>query len=206
MPTGYTAFLLEHPEATLADFAWRCARGMSLCITQRDDPYDAAIVMEEKPSGFYEERLSEARNERMKVADMTDAEWDEESRRQREERRKNFLEYRRGCRAENDALNAMIAKVTNWCPPAEMRGMRDFMLNQLLISLNPLDESVDREISADLSPISRADKLNQLAGEIARYERHVAEERDAVFRRNRYKAMLLESVGEPALVKLDRQS
>lgn len=207
MPTGYTEFLQKHSDATLADFAWKCARAMGFCIMQRDDAWDAPIEMDEKISDYHNGRLTELRDERMKVADMTDAEWDALHAKKAAESQERWREDDRKRRETVATYQSMLDKVEAWACPPELSGMKEFMASQLTESIRFDGPHEADDFTARIygyKPMTREEKLSDLARDITYHEKQLAEEVERVEGRNRYKRLLLESVGKPNLVTLSQ--
>lgn len=61
MPTGYTEAVQSGEVTEFRDFALRCARAMGALIMMRDDPMDAPIPDEFKPSDWNRKQLDKAR-------------------------------------------------------------------------------------------------------------------------------------------------
>lgn len=204
MPTGYTYFLLEHPEATFADFAWKCARAMGFCIMQRDDSSDAAVLVEEQPSDYYSKSLADKRAERHRIADLTDDEWAAEESTRRSAGEANWRESIERSRNEHAIFLSMRDATLQWNCPAELNGMKDFMLDQLKISMHTVENKPDETTKRifGFKQMSKAEKIADLDRDIAYAKEHLDKEIECVAERNRYKRMLLESIGAPSLVKL----
>lgn len=71
MPTGYTAKLHNGEEQTFPEFVMSCARAFGALITMRDDPADAEIPDEFKPSDYHVRELEKARERLSEVEGWT---------------------------------------------------------------------------------------------------------------------------------------
>lgn len=69
MPTGYTAAIADG--ITFKEYAMSCARAFGALVTMRDEPADAEIPQEFKPSTYNLERLQDARQELSILERMT---------------------------------------------------------------------------------------------------------------------------------------
>jgi hypothetical protein len=135
MPTGYTAELMEKGQS-FNEFVMRCARGMGACIMMRDDPMDAPIPVFE-PSDYNAKRLVECRDEHYRLLAMNG----EEKIAFGESKRKEHIQRMEQCLAKNLAENQrlidMQKKVAAWQPPTpDHQGLKDFMLQQIEVSMN----------------------------------------------------------------------
>lgn len=136
MPTGYTAAVQDGKITKLADFALSCARAFGALITMRDEPFDAPIPDEIKPSSHCAERAKEAQERIAKLDEMTPA----AAQAALENEIKAHTSRKKKWAAEKAAqlarYNAMLVQVEAWHPPtAEHTELKDFMLNQLRDSI-----------------------------------------------------------------------
>lgn len=63
MTTGYTVDMYEGKEVSFPEFATKCARAFGALVSMREEPLDAPIPEEFKPSSYHVEQLEELRNE-----------------------------------------------------------------------------------------------------------------------------------------------
>lgn len=138
MPTGYTAKLMEEGE-TFEQFAIRCARAFGALILMRDEPMDAPITEEFKPSDYYVKAGADARAELDRLEAMGGNEriaFGEALRAQSAQRSREWLEKDR---AANGRLTTMRTEVEAWEPPSpDHANYKAFMLEQIDMSLNDL--------------------------------------------------------------------
>ena len=135
MPTGYTAAVCDGKITEFKDFALSCARAFGALITMRDDPMDAPIPNEFKPSTFNADRLTEAKARLHDLQAMTPEQAEHAAFRDFEERKAHADEANARYDAENERIDAMLEKVNSWEPPTEdHREMKSFMIQQLTIS------------------------------------------------------------------------
>lgn len=136
MPTGYTHGVQTGEIETLEAFAMCCARAFGALVTMRDDSGDTPIPDKLEPStDYHDENIKEARAVLNEVPGLSLEECNKRS----------FSEYE-GCLAAHTSCEAtrydekiryegMIEKVEDWNPSASLKGLKDFMLEQLRDSL-----------------------------------------------------------------------
>lgn len=133
--TGYTSALCDK-NMDFPQFALYCARAMGACITMRDDPADATIPEEFKPSEYDREQL-EKWNARLKFLNEMPPD-------QQEEWAKTALadaiakeeafeaKYCAEKQAVIEKCKAMLMEVRAWKPPTEEHdNFKNFMIQQL---------------------------------------------------------------------------
>lgn len=135
MPTGYTAAIADG--ITFQQYALTCARAFGALIEMRDEPMDAAIPDEFKPSTYHAEAVAVATAQLAKVKDMTPE----------QARLEADREFAAACAAydkriaDRDALrtkyNDMLAKVQAWqAPTPEHAEYKKFMADQIQQSID----------------------------------------------------------------------
>lgn len=135
MPTGYTANVCDGKVTEFSDFAMQCARAFGALITMRDDPSDAPIPEEFKPSTYSADRYSEAKEKLRELRALTPEQVEVRALCAYEEavarvKQRNDADFR-----QNDRIDAMLAKVAAWTPPtSDHVEMKNFMAEQLRIS------------------------------------------------------------------------
>lgn len=134
MPTGYTAKITEGQ--TFEEFVLQSARAMGALIMMRDDPADAPIPDEFKPSNHHIEGLQRAK-ERLAVLDaMSPKEAKAAADAAFEKQSKEVAERLARVREERAAYDAMLARVREWNPPTpDHVGFKDFMIEQIESSI-----------------------------------------------------------------------
>lgn len=140
MPTGYTAPVVEGTITEFRDFAMRCAREFGALVSMRDQPMDAPIPEEFKPSGHHAERLAEAEAALHEATAMSDALAEERAAEAYEKEMAYHRDLVERDRVEGERVRAMLAKVQAWAPPtADHSGLKKFMIEQLMGDLsNPI--------------------------------------------------------------------
>lgn len=194
MPTGYTAAVGEGKITTLRQFALQCARGMGACIMMRDDAWDAPIPERFEPdTSYYDKKLEAARAALKSLSDITPAECKERAAASYKSALKSHQEYVANRAAENQRYREMNAAVEGWSTEAE--GIRDFMLQQLSISVNDYEPTPPEELDGDAW---LACELERTARDIAYSEKARAEEIQRTEGRNRWLAALRASLPDDA--------
>lgn len=132
MPTGYTAGVADGKIATLRDFAWACARGMGALITMRDDPHDAPVPEQFKPStSYHDDILSTVRDILGSVPHLSADECDRRAKFDFDTEMESHLRYAREKNEQRARYRDMICKVEAWKPDDEVLSLKEFMLSQL---------------------------------------------------------------------------
>lgn len=135
MPTGYTAAVVDGKITEFPDFAMQCARAFGALIMMRDDPSDAPIPDEFKPTSYYVDRLSESRERLAWLNGLTPDQAQDEAEKSYEEARLQAQKYDDQNALEDRRLEAMLEKVRAWTPPsAQHVEMKSFMIEQINIS------------------------------------------------------------------------
>ena len=196
MPTGYTAAVADGTVVDLRSFALQCARGMGALVTMRDEPWDAPIPDELKPStAYYDELLTKAQSELGLLSMMSDLECAAAQERERAERAEWQAKYAEDTRAQRARYEAMLAKVEAWGTEAE--GIRDFMLSQLRQSIEFDCRDYEPEPVPVLSASEwRAARMAKLTEDIRYYEAQRAAEIARTAERNRWLSALRDSLAE----------
>jgi hypothetical protein len=185
MPTGFTAVLCERDEP-FEVFALRCARGMVALITMRDEPLDAPIPEEFKPSDYYLKRIDEAKREIARINAMSDAEIEAAQAEEIAKYRKQRDEHIKKAKEIRARLIEMQDRVFYWIPPSgEHAGLKNFMTEQLDVTLavegNPRCEFYDTAINEIKSKPYRERMLKKWNKDIeyadAEYARECVRER-----------------------------
>lgn len=135
MPTGYTYPVADGKITEFSDFALSCARAFGALITMRDDPSDALIPEEFKPSDYSEKRLAESHARLAEIQGMSVEQVKAAAQAAYDEAMASHLKYEAGEELAEQRLNAMREKVMEWSPPtAEHVGLKDFMIEQINVS------------------------------------------------------------------------
>jgi hypothetical protein len=176
MATGYTSCIGDG--AAFEEFVLGCARAIDYLATMRDEPSGAAIPDEFHPSPYYFERRVELNERLAQLKSMTTREAEAAARREAEERK--------ACRAKSARDNGrlrqlyekMLERVRNWAPPtSEHQGLKDFMVQQIEQSVAWDCRPDDNEpVLARTAAQWLSEELEDCRNDIARNEKHLAEE------------------------------
>lgn len=134
MPTGYTSEIAHGVDFNT--FVLHCARAFGATITMRDDPMDATIPDEFKPSDYH---AKEAERALIRLGELTTLSVDEaQAEAQREY--KDALRVVSRLNSESVALQRkyedMLEQVHAWTPPTpEHEELKKFMIQQITESI-----------------------------------------------------------------------
>lgn len=191
MPTGYTADVADGKITDLRSFALQCARGMGALIMMRDEPWDAPIPERFEPSDFYAKHLQEAKAERQRIYNMTDAEADAAAAAEFDEKEAREAKWRADRAEQRARYQAMIDLVEPWQRAPE--GLKEFMLEQLRTGMEfdcPAEGTFYDEPKRRSGSEWRAEKLERVGRDILRYAEEDAKERARTDARNAWIAQL----------------
>lgn len=196
MPTGYTADVGEGKVTDFSTFALTCARAFGALILMRDDPLDAPIPDEFKPSEHYAERVAEARKDLAALELLSDVEIRECADRDYAKAMKSW----RDCCDEKNVTRArykaMLVQVRDWTPPTpDHEGLRDFMLTQLTESIQ-WDCTIYDEPKRQTADEWLASRRQCLERDVAYYAQSEAEEIERAAQRTKWVRALRESLTE----------
>lgn len=130
MPTGYTAAIADG--ISFKEYAMSCARAFGALVTMRDEPADAEIPEEFKPSTYHLEKWQEAKENLRILENMTMVEAGMEARkayRNAEEHRLKLLEEIKDLRIKYENMLAECKKYV--APTPDHVGLRYFMIAQI---------------------------------------------------------------------------
>lgn len=135
MPTGYTHKIKEGQ--SFEDFVIGCARAFGATITMRDEPSDAPIPDEFKPSTYNIERLEKLDKELDAIRTMSDEELDEKAQKEYDDALKRYNEKIEEDKLYSEKLNEMLQKTEEWEPPTDEHiEMKKFMVSQIKDTIN----------------------------------------------------------------------
>lgn len=183
MPTGFTSILEDKPDLPFADFALRCARGMGVCIMQRDEPLDEPPLEKVEPHPCYRESLDLAYEQVRKLETMAPAAATRRAKEEHRERVESNRQFRETHENERRIFGRMLAEVEAWKPPTpEHEGLKRFMREQLTMSMpsgNPYQ--VDETLLSGEEWLAKAQKraAEDLARESKQYREAVKQAEDA---------------------------
>lgn len=197
MPTGYTADVADGTVTDLRTYALQCARGMSALIMMRDQPSDAPIPERFEPSTYNAERLEEAKAERDRLFNLSDAEAEAEAAREFAAKAEAKRKYLADKAERRRRYEAMIAAVSPWQRAPE--GLKEFMLEQLHRGMEfdcPPGDGYWDEPVRQAGGEWKAEKLAQVNREIMRHAEEDAKERARTDGRNAWVTQLRNALAE----------
>ncbi len=199
MPTGYTANIGDK-DITFKQFVWSCARNFGALVMMRDDPNDAEIPEEFKPSNYHKESLEKAYRELKDLDQISEKEATLKSIEECNEKNKQEKEYEKKKLILKNKYLAMLEKVKAWNPPSpDHENLKKFMISQI-------EESIDFDCKVYPNktnmPLSGKDwlkeKRDHILWEIEYHTKEDREECERVAGRNLWLKQLRESLkGEP---------
>jgi len=137
MPTGYTADVQSGKVTTFPEFALQCARAFGALVLMREDPANAPIPNEFKPSDYHIKALDDAREKLAALSAMSSAERDEASSKDNAEKLASWEKYEAEKAEHKQRYEAMLAKVEAWEPPTpDHTNLKIFMTQQITKSIS----------------------------------------------------------------------
>lgn len=196
MPTGYTYRIEEG--CTFEEYVWGCAKASSACVMMRDEPSDAPVPEKFEPSDYYEGRIAETEARLARLGAMTATEVALTGAAERAEVVAENARYAEEYREKEALYDAMLARVEAWVPPsADHVGLKDFMLEQIRISVD--DEPYQRKLPPSDPAEWLDDKLADARRDLDYCRKQHAEELERTANRNRWIRRLRESVPQPVM-------
>jgi len=192
MPTGYTDKIKDG--ITFEQFIMSCARAFGALIEMRDDPTDAKIPDEFKPSDYYIKELEKANAELVNFTHLSKLEIQEKA---NEEYKQAMIEYRRRKQENIDlfnAYNSMLVQVENWNPPSSDHiELKNFMISQIRESIK--FDCYEPDMPAPKTGETWAvEKLESIVWDIEYYTKENEEEIERINGRNKWVRQLRESI------------
>jgi hypothetical protein len=193
MPTGYTAAVEDGTITELEPFALRCARAFGALISMRDDAMDAPLPDEIKPfSSYYQQEAMRLADELGALEAMSLEECALAQDTAIAAAKKSSEEYVAELAQRNARHSAMAEKVRAWSPPAELGGLKAFMLEQLTISMSgPYVPEVPNPLPCGEWKASRMAELHE---RLERARKHLADEATRLREANEWLALLRASL------------
>jgi hypothetical protein len=176
MPTGYTAIIEERDDLTFRDFALRCARAMTACLPQRDDPPDELPrVLETSDYHIKAARKAEAQLVELLglSQESTRALWQSDC---ESIAKSNEVSIAKAKEFEKRYAR-MRAKVEAWKPAPDYEGLRRFMLQQIDACVNDWTSYI-----VELTPTPSEWLAKQIAGAKSLAKYHTERHKDEVKR------------------------
>lgn len=153
MPTGYTSTLYEGKSQTFEEFVMDCARAFGALVSLRDSRDAEIPAVFEPNTGYYEERLDEARR---KLADLDAMSPETAAQRAQNDFDQAMLKHQAAQReraARRARYEAMLEEVDAWQPPTlDHVGLKEFMQQQLTESIRTDTTEYSDQVPSLLSP------------------------------------------------------
>lgn len=135
MPTGYTADIAKG--ISFEQYALSCARAFGALVTMRDEPMDAPVPEEFKPSDYHEKGAAEALERMKRVEAMSVAEADKEAESAYRAAQEQFAKVMLEAAQLREKYEAMLAQVEAWKPPTpDHKELKQFMRDQITQSMD----------------------------------------------------------------------
>lgn len=132
MPTGYTHDVQTGKITELDDFAMSCARAFGALISMRDDSSDAPIPERFEPNTKYnDEEIERAEALLGKIINLSSEECERRAQANYRAAVEAHHDQLRGGAEEKSRYTGMLEKVEAWAPPESLKGLHDFMIEQL---------------------------------------------------------------------------
>ena len=136
MPTGYTADLKEGKQVTFQEFAMKCARAFGALVEMRDQPFDATIPDEFRPSSYHLDAIETAKKRLAEVEKWSSARAERQAKKAFDDEVRSSKKYGEKNEKTKRAYNAMLKQVRKWVPPSkDHEGLKSFMIEQLTKSI-----------------------------------------------------------------------
>ena len=150
MPTGYTADIKNG--ISFEKFVLGCARAFGALISMRDDPNDAEIPDEFKPSEHHSKNLIKAFNEKAKLETLTKEQIDLAVFHYNKEQQEYYEKRIKDNNELKQKYMDMLIQVLDWTPPTpDHKELRNFMITQINESIQHdcYEPNVPEEISPE---------------------------------------------------------
>lgn len=196
MPTGYTSRIADGIE--FKDFVMQCARAFGALVTMRDDPFDAPVPDEFKPSSYEKSMIDRNIDRKLQLQTMTDEEAEIESQKQYEKEKASNQKYIDDHKILKLKYELMLEKVRAWTPPTkDHEELKRFMTEQIQSSIRG-DCDISYWEGKTIYKMSGKDwrerELNEAVENIAYYNKKYAEELERCKQRTAWVRALKESL------------
>lgn len=187
MTTGFVHTMLEQDQ-TFEQFAWNCAAA-----------YGGLHRKEVSPS--YSEEVQKSEDKLALLRSLSEDGLRKIGADRRHDSLRRLREGQAKDNAERDKMLAMMERVKAWEPPAELRELRDFMLEQLKISMPHGGPEFWSELIFDLERRSDLDVAREMISHEEQYLERMREnlegERTRVAEHNARLAVLEQAIPRP---------
>lgn len=195
IPTGYTQSIIDG--ITFPEFAMRCARNFGALIEMREDPLDAQVPEEFKPSNYHTEAIKEAEIKLKKLQKMPldcaeNESYGEFQKKCDDKDRRNIKNAK-----QKEKYEEMLKKVESWNPPTEDHiGLKQFMVSQIEESIR-FDVNFDESVPIKLSGKEWKEKeIKRCFDDIKYHSKENIKEQSRTAERNTWVKLLRESLKE----------
>jgi hypothetical protein len=197
MPTGYTDAVRKG--CSFEQFVWSCARAFGALVLMRDDPADASIPQEFKPSPFYADRLTEAESALATCIKWTPEEADSAAQASHDAKMRQLREMQKENADTEARYRDMLAMVRGWvAPSSEHTKLREFMIEQLESSIE-FDCRYQMPLPTRIAGAEyREQRIAELQRDVTHYQEEYGKELERTRQRNEWLRALRESVPYPA--------
>lgn len=152
--TGYTEGVANGTTKTFKEYAFKCLRAFGAAIHLRDESLDTEYTPRE-PQPYYKDIMEEKIEELEAHNKLTDEEFEAIFLKELEEKRDRYLGYVKKEAMERERLEVMLEEARNFEVPSEdYQNFKDFMVNQLMISLPDSNGFYIEELGKTLVKIS----------------------------------------------------
>lgn len=200
MPTGYTSEIEKG--ITFQEYALRCARAFGALVTMRDDPMDASIPDEFKPSDYNLENIEKAEKSLATIKAMTPSAIKKAVQEEFNDRLRVIDECIDKNKKLKNKYENMLIKVKAWTPPTpDHVKLKEFMVEQLEKSIEfdcNIEYHQDDRRKLKLLDVEdwRLKKINQYLADISYHQKKHKAEVDRCTTRSKWVKDLRESLKE----------
>ena len=202
MPTGYTAYIEDGKINDAKDFLMLCLRAFGVCMEMRDDSFSKPIPEKFVPSDYYSksaERTQKEINELLNTSDET------LEAKMVDDKNKNIDRCNKAIKenlAKKKSYQSILSQINNWNPQQKYLAVKEFATNQIIMSMEQLDNSYyEKEIcelnSSNISIVEyRAMLLKSLGESLSYAAEHLQHEIKNVEEKNSFLSGFRESISE----------
>lgn len=137
MPSAYTDAVIKGEIASFKEFSTQCLRAMGVSVTMRDEPMSKPVPESFSTEAYYYTNVDKARARLVEVLNWTETQkywaWIKAT----EELDSMFAEATQRANEARRTCEEMRDKVLAWVPPTEEhKGLKDFMIQQLVSTID----------------------------------------------------------------------
>lgn len=136
MPTGYTSYICDGKIDCGTDFIMICARAFGALVEMRDNPLDAIIPEEFKPSNYHKEQIEKHKQQFERYSNMTIEEAEMLVEEEYKEELKRKSDYAIDKQSQKRKYIKVLNEVKNWEPPTKDHvELKKFAIEQIETSI-----------------------------------------------------------------------